>query len=262
MNIDALSGIEEAYDDAEAFRAFCCRFRHEHPEIMPPLFKQCFLEPVETLDVTPQNCRHLLTYDEFSENLSTDWTWNDPFDDCSFALSKGLDMRAANGRDLWYLNLSAPRILRSVSGDFSAQTICIPVSEEKPCIGGILLWKDDKNFLRLDRGTRGRYEVSFTGCIRNRDVIIGRGKLHSESMFLRLERLDYRVDTLCSADGVNWFTVGNVEFPIEDPVEIGLHAVGAIDRNIYHGAYPGGSAIHFESFQLWVEADPEDGAMN
>ncbi len=73
----------------------------------------------------------------------------------------------------------------------------------------------------------------------------------SEPVFLRLERHSNVVNALCSANGVEWFTVGGVAFPVEDPVEVGLHAIGVIDRAIYHGAYPEGTAIRFELFQLW-----------
>jgi len=58
------------------------------------------------------------------------------------------------------------------------------------------------------------------------------------------------VNALCSGDGTDWFTVGQVEFPREDPVEIGLPAIGNINRTIYPGAYPEGTAIWFASFQL------------
>jgi regulation of enolase protein 1 (concanavalin A-like superfamily) len=122
-----------------------------------------------------------------------------------------------------------------------------------PAIGGILLWKDKQNYLRLDKGTRGKYEINFSGCIANKDQIIGRGRLPSERVFLRLERIGERVSALCSADGAEWFTVGGMAFPVEDPVEVGLHAIGVIDRTIYHGAYPEGTAIRFERFQLWAK---------
>jgi hypothetical protein len=68
---------------------------------------------------------------------------------------------------------------------------------------------------------------------------------------LRLERVGDRVNALCSADGESWFTVGHVAFPVQDPVQVGLHAIGNIDRSVYQGAYPDGTAIRFESFQLW-----------
>jgi hypothetical protein len=61
------------------------------------------------------------------------------------------------------------------------------------------------------------------------------------------------VNALCSADGECWFTAGHVEFPVADPVEVGLHAIGMIDRTIYPGAYPEGTAICFERFELWGE---------
>jgi hypothetical protein len=124
----------------------------------------------------------------------------------------------------------------------------------------MLLWKDRENFLRLERGTRGKHEIYFVGCLGNRDVGIGRGRLlpvgagsaSTSRVFLRLERIGHRVNVLCSADGEEWFTVGYAEFPVEDPVEVGLHAIGDIDRTTYHGAFPEGTAIRFESFHLWT----------
>jgi regulation of enolase protein 1 (concanavalin A-like superfamily) len=184
------------------------------------------------------------------EIQNRDWVWQDPFGDCSFRVQNGLEIHAANGRDLWHLNLSAPRLLRPAAGAFAIQTACAPLTPDQPAMGGMLLWKDKQNFLRLDRGTRGPHEVSFQGCLGNQDVIIGRGRLPAERMFLRLERLGPRVSALCSADGQEWFTVGHAEFPIEDPLEVGLHAIGAIDRTLYPGAYPEGTAIRFESTEL------------
>ena len=101
------------------------------------------------------------------------------------------------------------------------------------------------------------------GCIENRDVIVGRGRLQvgkfvsgqvqeaSDRVILRMERVGSRVRALCSADGAAWFSVGEVEFPVEGTLKVGLHAIGMIDRTIYHGVYPDGTAIRFESFTLW-----------
>jgi regulation of enolase protein 1 (concanavalin A-like superfamily) len=96
------------------------------------------------------------------------------------------------------------------------------------------------------------HEISFQGCLGNKDVVLGRGRLPTERVFLRLERREGRVNALCSADGQEWFTVGAVAFPVEDPLEVGLHAIGEIERVIYPGAHPEGTAIRFESFQLWA----------
>ena len=45
---------------------------------------------------------------------------------------------------------------------------------------------------------------------------------------MRLERVDNTVNALCSADGNEWFTVDHVEFPVDDPVEVGLFAIGTL----------------------------------
>jgi tetratricopeptide (TPR) repeat protein len=243
----ALAGLQEAYDNLEEFYAFCDRFEEKHPRVSYSPLVQWYLEPAEAYDF-PES----LIHDEFIESLSSDWIWQDQFDECSFTVGNGLEIHAANGRDLWDINLSAPRILRQASGDFAAQTVCVPASEEKPAMGGVLLWVEKENYLRLDRGARGRYEINFSGCIENKDLVIGRGRLPAERVFLRLERHGSQVNALCSADGVEWFTVGHVNFPVEDPVEVGLHAIGDIDRTIYHGAYPDGTAIRFQSFRLWT----------
>ncbi len=252
--VGALSGLEEVYhDDPEKFLKLCCRLREKGCEFQDSTFlspfTQWYLEPSEPVDF-PQPLLH----DEFAETLSRDWRWEDPFGDSSFNTGNGLEIHAANGRDLWHLNLSAPRVLRPICGDFAAQTVCIPAFEDKLAIGGMLLWKDRENYLHLTRGIAGENEISFMGCIGNKDVIIGRGRLSSERVFLRLERLTGHVRALCSPDGEEWFTVGNVDFQVEDPIEVGLHGISVIDRTIYQGTYPEGTATRFESFRLWGEA--------
>jgi hypothetical protein len=149
------------------------------------------------------------------------------------------------------MNLSAPRWLRPIAGEFAAQTVCLPAGPDRPGIGGLLLWQDGENFLRLDRGRAGPHEIWFHGAIDGDDVILGRGRLSGERVALRLERHGDRVRALCSADGERWFTVGQVELLLADALQIGLHAIGWIDRTIYHGAYPEGTAIRFECFELW-----------
>jgi hypothetical protein len=129
--------------------------------------------------------------------------------------------------------------------------VYVPVSEGEPPLGGILLWKDQQSFLRLERGPTGRNEISFGGYLDGEQHQIGRGRLLAERLFLRLERFGRRVNAFCSADGQQWFSVGQGEFPAGDAIQVGLYALGAIDRRVYPGAYQAGAAIRFESFQLW-----------
>jgi hypothetical protein len=148
------------------------------------------------------------------------------------------------------------------SGALAIEAACEPASEEKPAIGGLLLWADQENYLRLDRGSRGSGEITFLGCLDNEDRFIGRGRLPAGSIqstwstypahvFLRLERSGGRVRALCNTDGHTWFSVGQTSFLTAKPVQVGVYAIGSIDRTAYHGAYPEGAAIRFRSFQLW-----------
>ncbi|MGD9099392.1 MAG: tetratricopeptide repeat protein, partial [Anaerolineae bacterium] len=260
---NVLSELERAYEDPKAFRDFCDRCRTQAGD---GAFVQWYLEPAE-LSAMRSPLR-----EEFVEALPSAWTWQDPCADCSYTVQNGLEIHAPDGRGLLFTNVSAPRILRRMlrpvapvlsaaegapvlsaaeGGNWAAQTACVPVTEKEPAIGGILLWKDKKNYLRLDRGATGEDGILFMGCLENRDILIGRGRLPSERILLRLERVGEQVSAFCSADGETWFTVGRVEFPVEEPLQVGLHAIGNIDRNVYRGASPGGTAIRFESFQLW-----------
>ena len=243
-----MAGLEEAYGDAVPFQRFCCEFRKEHPEVNRSSFTEWYLQPTEAVDFTTTLFR-----DEFNEPLLPEWSWHDPFGDCAHEVRNGLEIRAANGRRLWYINWSAPRILRPVTEDFAVETTCRPALNDRPAIGGILLWKDKDNYLHIDSGMFGHRDVAFMGCIDAHDVLIGRGNLPpGERVYLRMERSENQVKALCSADGVEWFAVGRAKFSIEDPVEVGLLAVDGhfLMRTIYHGAFPEGTAIRFESFEL------------
>jgi len=267
-----LNGIEEACDDVQAFRVLCRCWREEYPELCDSPFTQWYLEPTHMgMPGAPSRrweCGDLLEgWIATGGDPPCDWVWHDPLGDCRYEVQKGLVIHAANGRDLWHINLSAPRLLRPApEGDFGVQTVCARAADDRPGIGGLLLWHDKENYLRLDRGTRGTREISFQGCIGNQDLIIGRGRLaigdsefgdsgtrnlKDAAVWLRLEQVDDRVRALCSADGKAWFSVGQIDFPTTGPLQVGLHAIGMIDRTIYHGAYPDGAAIRFESFQLW-----------
>jgi tetratricopeptide (TPR) repeat protein len=184
------------------------------------------------------------------------WQWHDPLGGCAHTREEeGLLLSAANGRDLWYANLSAPRLLQTpLGGDFAVETQCGPVARDRPAIGGLLLWHDRNNYLVLEHGRWGVADIAFRGCLDGEDCLIGRGWLPGERTWLRLERRESTVRALCSADGEQWFTAGEVEFPAREGEQIGVHAIGMINRTIYPGAFPEGTAIRFESFEMWTDS--------
>jgi len=219
---------------------------------------QWSLEPVEAPHQAEAKSEAILFPDHL---LERDWTWQDPLDGSQARLNGGrLVIHAPNGRDLWHLNSGAPRLLRPVRGEICVEVTLGPVdgAQEEPVLGGLLLWKDAGNYLRLVHGLRGRGEISFEGLLAQSCLVIGRGLLPGNPpdtrIVLRLEGRAGQVRAFCRREGqAQWYSAGQVNLPVEGWERAwlaGVHAVGWIDRTIYPGAYPNGAKIQFEAFHL------------
>ncbi|MBN1837924.1 MAG: AAA family ATPase [Spirochaetales bacterium] len=240
------AGLEEALNDPRAFRAYCRRYLRDHPLASGTTTQRLHLAPAKTASFNGPPLAVSLT-----KRLPEGWTWVDPCGDCSYALGGALELRAANGRELWYRNVSAPRVMLPLEGDFCAQALCCPAASDRPAMGGVVIWQDPENFLHVERGRLGAGQLTFRGRLGGENRIIGRGMLQGKEMHLRLERRGERIRALCSPDGSSWFTLGTVTAPFSAAVQVGLFAIGFIVRVYYHGAYREGTAIRFESFSLW-----------
>lgn len=198
-------------------------------------------DPMQILDQSPLNLD------------APEWTWVDPLGDCAISSQDGVKITAANGRDLWHINWSAPRLLRPVSGSWAMQCRCAAVSSETPAIGGLLAWQSERSYVRLDWGIRGAPYVLLMGCLNGQDVVIAHTRVSSPpaSLWLRLEGVDGQINALCSVDGERWSKAGSTDLIGQEAVQVGLYGAGLIDRSLYHGAYPQGTAMQFESFTLW-----------
>jgi hypothetical protein len=102
-------------------------------------------------------------------------------------------------------------------------------------------------------------DVALRCSLGNEDRLLGRGLLPGALVYLRLEREGEWVRALCSADGVSWLTAGAVPFPRTEGEQVGVHAIGVIDRTIYHGAFPVGTALCFASFEVWADHEHGEG---
>ncbi|HNB50966.1 MAG TPA: adenylate/guanylate cyclase domain-containing protein [Anaerolineales bacterium] len=246
---EILSGLEQSYDEPEDFLAFVNQFRTQHPEIHRSTFKQWGLHP-EDLSSQPLSPLH---HEVFAHPLAEGWLWTDPFSDCTFQVQKGLILQAANERNLHHVNRSAPRLLRQtpLSGDFTLQAICQPAAKNKPAIGGLLVWLSDKYWFSLEKGGRGADDLILRGFMNYTDLVFGRGQLKANRVFLRLERRGQWLSAFASAEGKNWLYVGGCELSTVEPLSLGVHAIGHINRLVYPGAYPEGTAIRFDEFWLW-----------
>jgi tetratricopeptide (TPR) repeat protein len=250
--VSILSRLERSYNTPAEFRAFVDQFHKDHSEINHAQFHQWYLAPSDYIpDLGELSLLELL-----QDRMSDGWNWVDPLGDCSYHIDYGLVLQAANERNFHHINRSAPRFIRqeSITGDFSMQSMCLPALEDKPAIGGLLFWQDNKNWLCLEIGARGEDEIIFRGFKDNQDLVFGRGCLGATTAHLRLEKKGYQVTAFCSPDGEKWFFAGSTNIPTGEPICPGIHANGHINRLIYPGAFPDGTAIQFKEIRLWIDS--------
>jgi hypothetical protein len=247
--LNILSKLERTYKHHADFQAYAEYYRQRYPQVRESLFSQWYLIPGEV----QSNQGEPTLRDSFQVPHEEVWQWVDPFKDCQFMLDDGLIIFAANERNFHHINHSSPCFLvkEPLSGDFTLQVTCGPGADERPAIGGLLVWQSEQYWFCFETGTRGPEEVNLRGFLDNFDQVFGRGQVDSQSRVLRLERHGDQLSAFCSPDGETWFNAGSAQIATPHPVQVGLHAIGHINRTSYPGAYPHGTAIRFEDFRLW-----------
>ncbi len=178
----ALYGLECALDDDDTFHAFCREFRKVRPETQNAWFRYWYLQPTHA-DQTIAAQQNLVT-----DMATVEWTNVDPSGGAAFIIGSDTVIASPVVRDLLYPLLNAPRLLETVTGDFVLQALCRPAYADRPGVGGLLLWQDRCNYVRLTIGVRAQDEVTLEACIDNHDVTIGRGRLLADAVALRIER--------------------------------------------------------------------------
>jgi tetratricopeptide (TPR) repeat protein/regulation of enolase protein 1 (concanavalin A-like superfamily) len=255
---NAVGAIEKLFmeqGECEKFSIYCDQLQESNADrLAESAFQQWYLTPAEP----SKDYNVMLFSDGFaSGKVNSLWTWTDKYGDCAYdnADSEGLCITSANGRDLFGINLSAPRLMRDISGGFAAEVSVSPASDDEPQMGGILIWKDRDSFLRFERGVYGQNEMRLHGYVYGKRQVAGRGLLQVEDdneVHLRVERSGDEFTSYCSTDGENWLTCGKMILPMDDPIQVGIHAIGMIDRTIYCGAYKEGTATVFRNFRIWT----------
>ena len=256
--LESLNGLEYVYRSLgkhDEFLNFYKDYREKHAESVKdfPIQQWC-LEPAHINN----ELSNLIFDDNFNmKALDSSWNWIDIFNDCHYSITEnGLEIHAVSGRNLLGMNISAPRFIREVSGDFAVQVCILTPSEDKPQLGGLLIWKDESNYLCFCKGDSDRYGFQFYGYINKEELIAGRGYLpdkNDEKVYLRLERSGDIFSAYVSADGVNWLTCGKLTMSLDDPIQVGIYAHGMINRTVYCGEYREGSATLFRNFRIYTE---------
>jgi DNA-binding SARP family transcriptional activator/class 3 adenylate cyclase len=240
-----VSFLEDCCGRGEELRSACTTLVAKTPHVDGGSTRW-YLEPARIGQEHHREAR-----EDFGAPLSPEWSWRNGQRECACVQSEGLVIHAEIGRGLHDVNLEAPCLLRPASGDVAVQVACLPGGNGAPAAGGLVLWKDVRNFVRLDRGSLGENDVAFGGSIRGSDVFAGRGRLPADRILLRVERSRGEVRGLCSADGQEWYGVGTVDFTVDDPLEIGLFVDGAVRPEVYPLSFANGSTVRFEKFEVW-----------
>ena len=251
-----LSKLERSYKDDGAFRAYVDQFRGQHPDLYNAPFSQWYLDTAEVISLEYPPLYH----DDFSGNVADFWQLFDSCKDSQLSFNGGLTIQAANERNLHHINRSAPRLLcrEALTCDFVFQVICQPLAKDIPAIGGLLMWQDDKNWFCLEIGAHGPGQIIFRGYKDNHDNVFGRGLLDSDIALLRIEKRANQISAYCSREGDEWFFAGATDLASNATVYAGIHANGHINRMIYPGAFPEGSAVQFKEFRLWGSEKDKD----
>ena len=255
--VAVVSGLEATYRQTQAFRAFCHRYRTQHPEVKTSRFAQWFLEPAKPHKDCGLPILDDSIYGKPIQSQNPEWSgW-------TLSVTAPSQYKAA-------LTIHAVERTRAMeiqperatprAPDFRRRdctNVCepaLPLKKENPPSAGSCCGKTATTSCALIAVDSARTTSSFratgrpTGFIRAWATATG----DDLRIFLRLNGSAISVRALCSADGARWFTVGHIDFPVADPIQVGVFAIGNIDRAIYRGAYPEGTAIRFTSFQLWA----------
>jgi len=173
----------------------------------------------------------ILFHDDFDEGvLTSSWELFDPKYDSTLAFARPgwLEIKAISGNDLQpRSNLNAPRLLqaKAVSGDFAIETSISAPKNGRFQSGGLLIWKDDDNFLRFERGTWGADTIILQ---KSEHGIFGHIVdlfFEENPAYLRMERRKSSYKALISEDKKNWKEACSFNFEASDPLGVGIHAI-------------------------------------
>ncbi|MGY8767450.1 MAG: DUF1349 domain-containing protein [Pirellulales bacterium] len=180
----------------------------------------------------------------FSEEIPG-WGFTiDPSSDCPIDLTKdGIQIIIPGGRydmNAEFENTVAPRVLQDVQGDFVIEVAVIdfPMPKELTSAGppqkssyiaaGLLVWQDQKNFIRWTRSAVGEVKKVFASAEIYQDGS-RTGSLNIEipdtSVWLRIERRGDRISYWISADKQTWKRVAEKKAELKSTVKAGVFSM-------------------------------------
>jgi len=188
---------------------------------------------------TPNECLKTAYFDGFQGPVDPQWSLIDPGGDATYSvfnLGKYFTITAPAGNDLYPGNTRAPRLLRPLSGDFTVETL-VAFDPAPPGYkgAGILIWQDENNFLRLERGYNSRSGIEFdknANGVYSRPMESAQVPTTSRVVGLRLKRQGDHFTAYWRdvPSGGGWLLVGNADLRLAG-VKAGLIVVNAPSNN-------------------------------
>lgn len=183
--------------------------------------------------------------DEKKPAAIPDWgTVIDPDADCEVKLQKGkLTITVPKKyHDLTYTDeqtkLNAPRVLQDTKGDFhlrvKVKAFPLPAENTSSSGGvsfvssGLLIWQDEKNFIRMDRAAVGGLQEPFTWIERfenGKAVSQKQQNIDNADTYLRITRKGDKLAFESSADGKKWSQVHTEDVKLPQELKTGVLAI-------------------------------------
>lgn len=159
--------------------------------------------------------------------------WGEPLDregDCAIGFEGGVltiglserphELKPSPGKR------NAPRVWKYNEGNFIA-TVKVELGEgEGERSAGLVLWQDDRNFLRLARGAGDRlvFEYWKDGQLQPTPSGLGELKVEGPQTWLRMTRRASKLQVEASGDGETYRDGGTVPIRLSSRLQLGVHA--------------------------------------
>src|SRR5262249_52456160 len=118
--------------------------------------------------------------------------------------------------DLWTErnDFYAPRLMREVEGDFTLETKAVGPRHD----GGLLVWKDARNYIRFERGIHFRNNLYFAAAVDGNFIEIAQDYIEGAAVWLRLTRKGFVFSASYSLDGQQWRPVSRQYAGLKRPI--------------------------------------------
>jgi regulation of enolase protein 1 (concanavalin A-like superfamily) len=137
-----------------------------------------------------------------------------------------------------YVKQNAPRVLDDIKGDFrlAVKIAKFPTpkadtsaNNQLSYVGaGVLIWKDDRNYLRLERaaeGNAGSHYAFLEGFLDGKEICSEQRDVEDRDAYLSVTRQGNNFTFETSTDGSEWTKLKTLELKLPDQLKAGVAAI-------------------------------------